>query len=65
MTANRTASPKRALGRVETCARRRTIAEDEYRAAILAARAAGATFSQIGRAAGISKQRAQQIASEG
>lgn len=55
---------KRDLKRVERAAREVDKARDELRAAIVLARAAGETFEDIGRAAGVSRQRAQQILKE-
>jgi DNA-directed RNA polymerase sigma subunit (sigma70/sigma32) len=55
---------KRDLKRVERAARQVDKARDELRAAIVLAREAGETFEDIGRAAGLSRQRAQQILTE-
>jgi DNA-directed RNA polymerase sigma subunit (sigma70/sigma32) len=52
---------QRDLRRVERAARRLDSARDELRAAIVQARGAGETFDDIGRAAGLSRQRVQQI----
>jgi DNA-directed RNA polymerase sigma subunit (sigma70/sigma32) len=55
---------KRDLKRVERAARRVDLARDDLRAAILLAKEAGETFEDIGRAAGVSRQRIQQILKE-
>jgi len=55
---------KRDLRRVQRAARGVDQARDELRVAIVDAREAGETFEDIGRAAGISRQRVQQILNE-
>jgi len=55
---------QRDLRRVERAAREVDIARAELRDAILKAREAGETFDDIGRAAGLSRQRVQQIVRE-
>lgn len=52
------------LQRVERATRRVAQAREELRLAILLARDAGETFDDIGRAAGLSRQRVQQIVRE-
>jgi DNA-directed RNA polymerase sigma subunit (sigma70/sigma32) len=52
---------QRDLRRVERAARDLDKARDELRRSILLAREAGETFEDIGRAAGLSRQRVQQI----
>jgi DNA-directed RNA polymerase sigma subunit (sigma70/sigma32) len=52
---------QRDLRRVERAARALDSARDELRRSILLAREAGETFEDIGRAAGLSRQRVQQI----
>jgi hypothetical protein len=56
---------QRDLRRVERAARRVDAARDELRAAILQAREAGETYDDVGRAAGLSRQRVQQIVRSG
>ncbi len=52
------------LRRVERAARKIARDREELRVAILLARDAGETFEDIGSAAGLSRQRVQQIVSE-
>ncbi len=52
------------LKRVERAARSTAKAREELRVAIVLAREAGETFDDIGRAAGLSRQRVQQIVSD-
>jgi len=52
------------LERVERAARRVAQSREELRVAILLARDAGETYDDIGRAAGLSRQRVQQIVRE-
>lgn len=65
MDAGPSANPEdmaqRDLRRIERAARKVDQARQELRAAIVQARKAGETFEDIGRAAGLSRQRAQQI----
>jgi DNA-directed RNA polymerase sigma subunit (sigma70/sigma32) len=51
------------LRRVERAARSLAKAREELRMAIVLARDAGETFDDIGRSAGLSRQRVQQIVS--
>lgn len=53
------------LRRIAAARRRRDRAELELAAAIIDARAAGATFQAIADAAGVTRQRAHQIAKGG
>lgn len=55
---------QRDLRRVERAARDLDKARDELRHSILLAREAGETFDDIGKAAGLSRQRVQQIVNE-
>jgi len=55
---------KRDLKRVERAARQVDQAREELRDAIALARQAGETFEDIGHAAGMSRQRVQQIFNE-
>ena len=55
---------KRDLKRVERAARKADDAREELRHAIEQARAAGETLDDIGRAAGLSRQRISQILQE-
>jgi DNA-directed RNA polymerase sigma subunit (sigma70/sigma32) len=55
---------QRDLRRVERAARALDTARSELQRAILLARDAGETFDDIGRAAGLSRQRVQQIVRE-
>lgn len=59
--ANPDGMAQRDLRRIERAARKVDDAREELRAAIVQARKAGETFEDIGRAAGLSRQRAQQI----
>jgi len=59
--ANLAGVAQRDLRRVERAARKMDLARDELRQAIVQARSAGETFDDIGRAAGLSRQRVQQI----
>ncbi len=52
------------LRRVERAARKIARDREELRVAILLARDAGETFEDIGAAAGLSRQRVQQIVAE-
>jgi DNA-directed RNA polymerase sigma subunit (sigma70/sigma32) len=55
---------QRDLRRVERAARQADAARSELRQAILLAREAGETLDDIGRAAGLSRQRVAQIIKE-
>jgi hypothetical protein len=59
------AMAQRDLRRVERAAVRIDKAREELRLAIWMARQAGETFDDIGSAAGLSRQRVQQIIAEG
>lgn len=59
--ANQLGMAERDLRRVERAARRVDVARAELRQAILLARESGETFDAIGRAAGLSRQRVQQL----
>lgn len=65
MSASRRANAEdmaqRDLRRIERAARKVDEARRELRAAIVQARESGETFEDIGRAAGLSRQRVQQI----